>query len=124
MKTLAELTKDERSLLLFLETRAVDYGGRVNTVHMNAEDMALAAEWNRTGFLLFGRISSHYLGMRGAESVVAHGPVAEARRLGTHWCELTADAWRLAHEERRARAERMKQARTWKTPAEHKASHD
>ena len=40
------LSKDEKSLLLFLETRAVDYGGRVNVQHMNLEDMEIAKRWN------------------------------------------------------------------------------
>lgn len=37
-----DLTKQELSLLLFLETRAVDYGGRVDTRHMNMDDMTTA----------------------------------------------------------------------------------
>ena len=33
-----DLTKEERSLLLCLETRAVDYGGTVDARHMNQDD--------------------------------------------------------------------------------------
>jgi hypothetical protein len=35
MKSLDTMTSDERNLLLYLETRAVDYGGIVDTKHMN-----------------------------------------------------------------------------------------
>lgn len=42
------LTKDERSLMLYLETRAVDHGGRVDTRHMNARDMKTAQRWAKT----------------------------------------------------------------------------
>jgi len=47
MKSLNKMTKNERSLLLYLETRAVDYGGIVDTRHMNQDDMEIAKEWNK-----------------------------------------------------------------------------
>ena len=84
MKTLNKMSKEERSLLLFLETRAVDYGGRVNIQHMNEEDMKIVEKWNKEDFLEFGRIV-----MRNHNSD------------GTHWVKLSEDAWRLAHKERR-----------------------
>ena len=39
---LTDMTKDERSLLLFFETAATDYGGLVDPRHMNAEDWKIA----------------------------------------------------------------------------------
>ncbi len=106
MKTLDQLTKDERSLLLFLETRAVDYGGRVKTPRMNGQDFDTAAEWSKQGFIRFGRIAARY----NADN-----------DYGTHWVELSAEAWQLAHEERRARYARLNKSRTWKTTEEHRA---
>ena len=90
MKKLKSMTKDERSLLLFLEARADDYGGRVNIQHMNAQNMILAEKWSKEGFLGFGRIviRNHNLD-------------------GTHWVKLSDEAWKLAHEERRNRNRRM-----------------
>ena len=99
--TLATMSKDERSLLLYLETRAVDYGGKVDVRHMNSDDMAIAKIWNKSGFLGFGRVASE-----------------DCSSSGAHWCRLTDEAWRLAHEERRARAARMYAQRTWKTTEE------
>lgn len=104
MKTLNSLTKDERSLLLFLETRAVDHRGRVDTKHMNSEDMAIAAQWHLEGFVNFGRIASEDL-----------------NQYGSHWCHLSEQAWMLVAEERKARAERMWAKRTWKTTDEKRA---
>ena len=95
-KTLKNMTKDERSLLLFLETRAVDYGGRVNLVHMNKEDMEIAEKWNKEVFIEFGRIVARNINSDGSS-----------------WCKLSEEAFKLAHKERKARAKRMWQNRTW-----------
>lgn len=86
------MTKDERSLLLYLETRAVDYGGKVDTRHMNKEDMELAKQWNQEGFVRFGRIKFHDI---------------DTFTKSTHWCEFSDEAWELAHKEKRARYERI-----------------
>ena len=91
-----ELTKDEKSLLLFLETRQVDYGGRVNLAHMNNEDMEIAERWNKEKFIGFGRIV-----MRNHNSD------------GTHWCKLSEEAFKIAHNLRRERAKRMWERKTW-----------
>lgn len=101
MKTLQSMTKDERSLLLFFETRAVDYAGKVQTAHMNADDFKIAQRWDSEGFVNFGRIAF--------EDVNSHG---------SHWCRLSDDAWALAHEERQARACRTWRRRSWRTTEE------
>ena len=98
---LKEMNKDERSLLLFLETRAVDYGGRVNLKHMNVEDIATAEKWSKKRFIDFGRI------------VVRHHNSA-----GTHWCQLSEEAWKVAHAERIARNSRLWLKRSWITTGE------
>ena len=105
MKTLEKMTRDERSLLLFFEACAVDHGGRVNTRHMNDEDRQIAEEWNEEGFCQFGRVGSKFLTLKTA-------------KLGTHWCKLSDEAWKLAHVERKARGIRMWDKRTWLTTEE------
>lgn len=90
MKSLDTMTSDERNLLLYLETRAVDYGGIVDTKHMNKEDMDIAKKWNDEEFVKFGRIKFHSL-----------------TSTGSYWVELSEVAWKLAHEERKARCIRI-----------------
>lgn len=89
MKTLDTMTSDERSLLLYLETRAVDHGGKVDAQHMNKEDFDIAKKWDEEGFVKFGRIRFH--------SIVD----------GSRWCELSDEAWNLAHAERKAKCARI-----------------
>lgn len=86
---LAEMNRDEKSLLIFLETCLVDYTGRVNAQHMNQLDQEIADRWTEEGFISFGRIAS-----------------ADHNSQGAHWVEFTEEAWKLAHQERRARFER------------------
>jgi len=95
MKSLDTMTSDERNLLLYLETRAVDFGGKVDTKHMNKEDMDIAKKWNDEGFVKFGRIKFH--------SIVDRS---------THWCELSDEAWNIAHAERKARCVRIMSEQT------------
>jgi hypothetical protein len=99
------MTKDEKSLLLFLETQATDYGGRVDVRHMNEDDMNIADKWNKDGFLKFGRIRFKDIRQAGT-------------RHSTHWVVLSDKAWKDAHEERKARAKRMYDKRDWKTTEE------
>jgi len=103
MKNLDTMTKDERSLLLFLESRATDQSGRVQTRHMNEADMKIVERWNAEGFVKFGRIRS-----------------ADLSDLGSHWCFLSDEAWTLAHAERKARAYRTWTNRQWKTTDENR----
>ena len=84
-----ELTRDEKSLLLYLECRAVDDSGTLDSRQMNQADFEIAKRWNESGFIKFGRIGSIDL------------------RLGrTHWCVLSEDAWIAAHKIRRLKSER------------------
>lgn len=93
---ISEMSKVQRSLLLFLETCAVDHTGRVNSVHMNEDDFAIAEQWNKEGFIEFGRIYSK-----------------DCNHQGCHWCKLSEQAFQLAHQERRERAHRMWVCKTW-----------
>lgn len=89
MKSLETMTADERNLLLYLETRAVDHGGLVDIKHMNKEDMDIAKKWNDEGFIGFGRIKFHSI------------------TVSSHWTELSEEAWNLAHAERKAKCVRV-----------------
>jgi hypothetical protein len=105
MKTLKTMTKDERSQLLYFETRAVDCGGRVNGAHMNAADMEIAKRWNAEGFVGFGRIASEHI-----------------NSTGSYWCNLSDEAWALAAAERKARGERNWKKRDWWSTEEKRAA--
>lgn len=89
-----ELTRDQKSLLLYFETQATDCGGVLESVRMNATDFATARRWNEVGFVYFGRIAF--------KDIKPHGGVARDR-----WCVLSEDAWKMAHAERRARCDRV-----------------
>jgi hypothetical protein len=96
---LKDFTKAERSLLLYLETCAVDNFGLIDMRKMNAEDMAIANRWDELKFVRYGRI--------------AFESIKSFSKPYMHWCELGELAWQLAHEERKARAARMLKKRTW-----------
>lgn len=91
---LSEMSKDERSLLLYLESQATDYGGKLDARRMNADDFKILDRWKTSGFILGGRIAF--------EDIKTHG-----QHTFDHWVVLSEDAWKLAHEERRARADRL-----------------
>ncbi len=100
MKNIDELSKDERSLLLFFETCVVDHGGLVDVRHMNSDDYTIADTWVKTGFVDFGRVQFSDI-------------IQTSKSKYTHWCKLSENAWILAHQERRARAERLEKSRKW-----------
>lgn len=104
MTVLTDLSKDERSLLLFFETNAVDQGGAIDMRHMNAGDRAIAARWVIEGFIEFGRIAARSL------------PIGSGGR--THYVVLGSEALALAQEERRARIKRLDKSRTWQKAGE------
>jgi len=83
------MDKQAESLLLYLETRAVDYHGRVDFRHMNEEDVAIANRWSREGYIQFGRIRSDDVTLQ-----------------GSHWVVLSERAWQDVHALRKDRAER------------------
>ena len=98
-------TKEQRSLLLYLEARSVDNSGRVDGQHMNGDDFEQAAAWHDAGFIGFGRIASE-----------------DCSEYGSYWVTLSDAAWEAAHRERRASAERMLAKRNYRTTAEKRAS--
>lgn len=86
-------SREETRLLLYFETRAVDYGGTVESARMSVDDFAIANRWNESGFVHFERIAFHDIKNRNGVAV-------------DHWCVLSEAAWKLAHAERRARCTR------------------
>jgi hypothetical protein len=91
-----DMSKDERSLLLYFETVATDYGGKIDARRMNDIDFDIAKRWNKEGFVRFGRVA--------ARDIKSYG-----RTRFDHWCVLSENAWEQAHRERRARFERLEE---------------
>jgi hypothetical protein len=83
------MTRDQLSLLLYLESRAVDHGGIVDTSRMNERELQVARDWADDDFIRFGILSRAF-----------------ARRDQNAAVELSKDAFAAAHAERRARAQR------------------
>jgi hypothetical protein len=92
---LEAMSRAERSLLLYLETCAVDKGGIVAACHMNAEDFATARAWHKTGFLRFSRIPTELRDVLPAAYAVAN-----------HVVEFNYSSFVCAHVERLRRAQR------------------
>lgn len=88
------ITHAEKSLLLYFESQATDYGGTLQGVRMNTEDFLLARKWREAGFVQFGRIAF--------DDIKRDGGVAR-----DYWVVLSEEAWQLAHAERRARCDRL-----------------
>jgi len=92
------MSTDERSLLLYLETRAVDYYGKVDLRRVNADDLAIAKRWAESGFIAWGRLPS---------AMFLDAKTANARN-SMQFVVLSATAWNMAHRERCNRAARMR----------------
>ena len=84
--TFEGLSKAERGLLLYIESRAVDNGSKLDGRQINKEDIDLLTEWHKQGLVRFGRV-----------------PFKEIERNLTHFCVLSNDAIKLAQECRRKR---------------------
>lgn len=101
MKKLDEMSKQERSLLLYLETCATDLAGRTDQRRMNDDDRVILERWGQEKFVQHGRII-----------------VDDHNNQGATWVRLSEEAILLAHAERRARMERMWAARRYTTTIE------
>jgi hypothetical protein len=86
------ITREQASILLYVESCAVEYGGLLEGVRINATDLRALVSLTEAGYLTFGRIPGKLLG--------------SFQRGVTHWCDLTDAGWALAHQMRRARAAR------------------
>ena len=92
-ETKNELTKDELSLLLYLETRAVDQSGIVDTKHINETDFEIAHRWDKQGFITFKRWTQR-------------DSLGDIKQL-TYITTLSNEAWVAVAQERQARAKRL-----------------
>ena len=86
MQNLDNMSKDERSLLLYFESCLVNQRGRLESCRMNAENFEIAERWNAAGFIHFGRKPGTLVRL--------------------FWVRFSEEAWGLAHVERRRKAER------------------
>lgn len=103
----AGLSRDEESILLYLETRAVDHCGRINSTQMNDKDWENMKAMKDEGFIDFGRI--------------CHEDAAPGRRTsegGAHWVTFSDEAFALAHACRMKRARRNWDSKGYRTTEE------
>lgn len=64
---------------------------------MNQDDWNIMEQWEMDGFVKYGRVAfDDYM-----------------QKMGEYWVELSNSAWKLAHQERKARSERMIEKREW-----------
>jgi hypothetical protein len=80
----------ELNLLMYLETCLVDHSGVVDHRKINDEERELMNSWKKQGLIKHGRIYSK-----------------DYKPGRTHWVLFSEKAWKLAHEERIARANRL-----------------
>ena len=95
------MTKDEISLILYLETRIVDRIGRVDMEQINDVDLEIINKWKSEGLIQFGRIK-----------------IKDHNSDGTHWVDFSEKAWDLAHSQRQARGKRMVIERNYERTSE------
>lgn len=98
------MTKTEISLLLYLETRAVDHAGRINSQHINDDDLNILFKWKEEGFVESGRICFD-----------------DCKNYENMWVRLSPDALKIAYQERCAKADRMWNNKTYTTTEEKRA---
>ena len=101
------MTREEASVLLYLETCAVDHGGMVDRRRMNADDFRIAEQMQDAGLLRFGRML-----MCAIREVGKHYPCS-------HWVELLEPGWENVAILRRRRAERNLMDKSWRTESKH-----
>ncbi len=90
-----KLSKDERDALIYAESCLVEYGGLLEGMRMNSEDLKALAMFKEQGLLDFGRVPGKLVGNFVGRSI-------------THWVEFKDGAWQLAHQLRRERCERAR----------------
>jgi len=91
---LNQMSADERNLLLYLESVSTDGGGLVHSQRINDEDREILKKWDESGFISYSRLTFDSI-----------------QRLhdkhNTSLVYLSDEAWKLAHQERRAKNLRM-----------------
>lgn len=74
------MTPNERRLLSYCEVCAVEHDGRLDIVKLALDDAETLHQWNESGFVFSGRIVKE-----------------DCNQDGSMWCELTHDAFVMAH---------------------------
>jgi len=96
---IAQLTRDERSILLYLEACLVDQLGRAEGQRMNEDDFKAIEILKKKGLIKgFGRIKYR------AVQKLRYGPSA---KVYTNWVRLTDKGWKVVHQLRKERSDRM-----------------
>ena len=85
-----DLSREEQSLLLYLETCVVDNSCFINTNYINEEDLEILKKFQDNDLIKFGRYSKKDV-------------VTEMHSLG-FWVFLSDEAFALAHQLRKERA--------------------
>ena len=98
--TIETITRDQRSILLYAEHCAVEQGGLLDGVRLNAADLGALVQLEDAGILAHGRIPGRLL-----------GSFKDHRIQPTHSCDLTDTGWELAALLRRERSVRPNKAR-------------
>lgn len=83
------LTKEEKSLLLYVEDCCVNKSGYLENEKMSGSEIKTLEKWNEDGFIYFRRLKSH-----------------EMIYKKTHVTKLSNKAWDLAYLCRRDRSEK------------------
>ncbi len=87
-----KLSKDERSILVYMECCIVDAGGMLESIRMNADDHENAKKFKDAGLIDFGRVPACLL--------------SEGRGKN-YWVTFTPEAWSLVSELRQIRARQL-----------------
>jgi hypothetical protein len=95
------MTKTEINQLLYIESRAVDFDGRINHHQMNDDDRRIMEKWAAEDYVEYGRIAFMYVA----------GDL-------THYVKLSEQAWADAARYRRERAERCWESKNYLTANE------
>jgi hypothetical protein len=92
-----ELPKMEASLLLYLETCLTDQYGRVEGRRINSPEIDILGRWTMSEFISFGSLSD--------EAIERLSGIP--KKVYTHYIRFSDSAWKIAHELRRERSDRM-----------------
>lgn len=99
------MTRPERSLLLYLETRAADYSGKINSCHLNKDDFAICERWHEMGYIRFARLKTDYCENKGRYDKITHlvilspTAIADAHELRTARINRNIPDWDLIAED-------------------------
>ena len=92
------LSKDEESILLYLETCLVDNNGRMEEKRMKEVDFRIMETWKMAGLIDYSRLPF--------KEIEKLRKMTSSREY-THWVLFTDKAWELAHQHRKIKSERM-----------------